>query len=216
MNGHSSHLPWLNYRCKIECLQYFCHSVVPLVFSHIWWYFPHCTFITFGGFFIFFSHIWWYHPHVAQYQHHMWLYFCHIRWLLYFFSHFMGTILTLRSTNITYDCIFVTFGGSFIFSFSHLMAPSSYCVVPTSHVTILCHIWWFPYFFSHILWYHPHIMQYQHHMWPYFCHIGSSIILFLTFYGTSLTLHSTNITCCTFLDPLNTNRLTNYLAKWLT
>ena len=21
MNGHSSHLPWLNYRCKIECLQ---------------------------------------------------------------------------------------------------------------------------------------------------------------------------------------------------
>ena len=22
MNGHSSHLPWLNYGCKIECLQY--------------------------------------------------------------------------------------------------------------------------------------------------------------------------------------------------
>ena len=21
MNGHSSHLPWLNYRCKIKCLQ---------------------------------------------------------------------------------------------------------------------------------------------------------------------------------------------------
>ena len=148
------------------------HSVVPLVFSHSWWYCPHCTFITFGGSFIFFSHIWWYHPHVAQYQHHMWLYFCHIRWLLYFFSHFMGTILTLRSTNITYDCIFVTFGGSFIFSFSHLMAPSSYCVVPTSHVTILLSHLVVPLFFSHILWYHPYTAQ---------CEAGTNITYEYTF-----------------------------------
>ena len=25
-----------------------------------------------------FSHIWWHHLHIVQYQHHKWLYFCHI------------------------------------------------------------------------------------------------------------------------------------------
>ena len=28
---------------------------------------------------LFFSHIWWYYPYIVQYQHHMWLYFCYIR-----------------------------------------------------------------------------------------------------------------------------------------
>ena len=41
---------------------------------------------------------------------------------------------------------FVTLGGSLIF-FSHLTIPSSHCAVLTSHVTILSHIGWFPYFF---------------------------------------------------------------------
>ena len=73
-----------------------------------------CTFVTFGGFLIF-SHIWWYHPHIAQYQHYMWLYFCHILWLSYFFLTFDGTIHMLRNTNTTRDCTFVTFDSSLIF-----------------------------------------------------------------------------------------------------
>ena len=77
-----------------------------------------CTFFTFGGSFIF-SHIWWYHSHIMQYQHHMWLYFCYIRWFYFFFLTFDGTILTLCSINITCDCTFVTFGGFIIF-FSHI------------------------------------------------------------------------------------------------
>ena len=109
-------------------------------------------------------------------------------------------LLILCSTNITYDCIFVTFGSSFIFFltfdgiiltlcsinilcdfilphlvvplffFSYLLVPSSHCTIPTSHVTVL---------------------------------LSYSVVLFfffLTFYGTSLTLYNTNITYdCTFV-----------------
>ena len=50
-----------------------------------------------------------------QYQHHMWLYFCHIWWSPYFFLTFDGSIVTLDSTNITLDCTFLTFNGSLFF-----------------------------------------------------------------------------------------------------
>ena len=64
---------------------------------------------------------------------------------------FNVTLLILRSTNITCNCTFVTFGSSFIFS--HLMVPSSHCVVSTSYVTILLSysvVSFFFFFFSHI------------------------------------------------------------------
>ena len=80
------------------------------------------TFLTFG-FTFFFSHIWRCRPHIVQFQHHMWLYFCHIWWSLYFFLTFDGSIVTLGSTNITLDYTFLTFGGTF------------------------CHIQWFFFFF---------------------------------------------------------------------
>ena len=97
------------------------------------------TFVIFGSFLIF-SHIRWYHPHIVQYQHHMWLYFCHIRWFPFFF-----------------------------FS-SHLIIPFSHCAVPTSHVTvsfIFSHIWWYH---PHIVQYQCHMWLYFCHIrwFPYF------------------------------------------------
>ena len=51
---------------------------------------------------------------------------------------FDGIIIILWcSTNIKCDCTFVTFGNSFFFFLSHLMIPSSYYTVSTSHVTVL-------------------------------------------------------------------------------
>ena len=119
------------------------HYVVPR--SHV------IVFLSHSVVPLFFSHIWWYYPYIAQYQHHMWLYFCHIRWFPYFFLTFYGTILTLHSINITCDYTFVKFDGSFFF------------------------------FFFHILWYHSHIAQYQYHMWLYFCHIRWFLYFFLHF-----------------------------------
>ena len=162
-----SHLMVPSSRCTVPTSHVtvlLSHSVAPLFF------------LTFYG----------YHPYIAQYQHHIWLYFCYIWWFLYFFFlTFDGTIFILRSTNITCDSTFVTFGGSLIF---FLTFYGTILTLRNTNITCDCT----------------------------FVTFGSSIILFLTFYGTSLTLHSTNITCCTFLDPLNTNWLTNYLAKWLT
>ena len=84
------------------------------------------TFLTFGCTLIFFSHIWWCRPHIVQYQHHMWLYFCHIWHPLYFFITFDGSIVTLGGANITLyrtfltlHGTFVTFDGSFFFFFPH-------------------------------------------------------------------------------------------------
>ena len=132
-----------------------------------------CTFFTFGGSLIF-SHIWRYHSHIVQYQHHTWLYFCHIQlfffffshlmvpsshcaistshvtvfchilWYLYFFLTFDGTILILRSTNITCDLLL---SYLIVLFFSHFMVPSSHYAVPTSHVTILLSYSVIPLFF---------------------------------------------------------------------
>ena len=75
-----------------------------------------CTFVTFGSSFIFFfSHLMVPSSHCAVLTSHV-LYFCHIRWFLYFFHTFDGTILTLCNTNITCKCTFVAFDGSLIFS----------------------------------------------------------------------------------------------------
>ena len=40
------------------------------------------TFVIFGGSLIFF-------PHILWYQHHIWLYFGHIRWFSFFFPHIL-------------------------------------------------------------------------------------------------------------------------------
>ena len=66
---------------------------------------------------------------------------CHIWWFLYFFFlTFDSSILTLCSTNITCDCTFVTFSGSFFFFFSHLTVSSSYCTIPNHIWLFCCHI----------------------------------------------------------------------------
>ena len=65
---------------------------------------------------LFFSHIWWFHYYIKQYQHQIWQYFCYIQLYLYFFFlTFDGTIFKLCSIKITCDCTFVTFGGSIFF-----------------------------------------------------------------------------------------------------
>ena len=88
----------------------------------------------------------------------------------FFFLTFYGTILTLHSTNITCNYTFVTFDGSlfFFFFFSHLMVPSWYCVVPTSHGDCTFVTFRGSFIFSHIWWYHLYIVQYLHHMWLHF------------------------------------------------
>ena len=69
---------------------------------------------------IFDGSIFTFHPHIVQFQYHILQYFCQIWWFpFFFFLTFDGFILTLYSTNITRDCTFVTFGGSFIF-FYHI------------------------------------------------------------------------------------------------
>ena len=83
-----------------------------------------CTFVTFGGSFIFFSHIWWFDYHIRQYQHHIWLYFCHIRWYPIFFSHLIVPLLdwatlishvtVLLSHSIVLFVFLLTFDSSII------------------------------------------------------------------------------------------------------
>ena len=70
------------------------------------------TFLTVGCTLIF-SHIWRYHSHIVQYKHHMRLYFYQIWCSPYFFITFHGSIVTLVSTNIILDHIFLTLSGTF-------------------------------------------------------------------------------------------------------
>ena len=86
-----------------------------------------CIFVTFNGFlFCFFSHFMVPSSHYVIPKSHVTIFLSHSVVPLFFLT-FDGTILTLCSTNITCDCIFVTFGNSLIL------------------------------FYFHILWYHPHI-----------------------------------------------------------
>ena len=102
-----------------------------------------CTFITFGSFLIIFLHLMVSFSYCTIPVSHVILLLSHSILLLFFFLHLMvptshmtillsylvvlffffltfdDTILTLCSTNITCDCTFVTFGGSFFF-FSHI------------------------------------------------------------------------------------------------
>ena len=60
---------------------------------------------------------------------------------------FDGTILTLCSTDITCDCTFFTFGGSFIFS--HICWFYHHIVQFQHHMRLFfCYIWWFLFFFA--------------------------------------------------------------------
>ena len=58
----------------------------------------------------------------------------------------------------------------FSYFFSHLMVPFSHQVVPTSHLTVLLLYLVVPLFFTHIWQFHINIMQYQHHIWLYYYH----------------------------------------------
>ena len=107
---------------------------------------------------------------------------------LFYYLTFDGSILTLCSSNITFDSTFVIFGGSLFFS-SHLTVLSSHCAIPTSYLIVLLSF----YFFSHIWQFHCQIRQYQHHIWQYFVTFDSSFIFVLTFDGSIDTLGSANI-----------------------
>ena len=74
---------------------------------------------------------------------------------------FDDSILTLCNSNITFDNSFVTFG--FFFSL-HLTVLFSHCAVLASYVTVLSHIWWFPYFFS----YCPVLISHLTYFCPWF------------------------------------------------
>ena len=128
-----SHLMVPSSRCTVptsHVIVLLSHSVAPLFF------------LTFYG----------YHPYIAQYQHHIWLYFCYIWWFLYFFFlTFDGTIFILRSTNITCDYTLSHLVVP-LFFFSHFMVPSSHYAIPTSHVTVLLSHLVVPlFFFSHFM-----------------------------------------------------------------
>ena len=74
---------------------------------------------------LFFTHIRQFYCHIGLYQHHIWSYFCYSHWFPYILHTSIGSNVTLSSTNITYDCIFVTFGDSLMF-YSHWMVPSTH------------------------------------------------------------------------------------------
>ena len=108
---------------------------------------------------------------------------------------FDGTILILFNTNITCDCIFVTFDGSLLF-FSYSMVSFLYCAVPTSHVTVFFHIWWFSlFFFSHLMVPSSHCAVLTSHVTVLLSHLVVPLFFFLTFDDIILTLCSTNIIC---------------------
>ena len=92
--------------------------------------------LTFSDSLTFFSHLTVPSSHYANSTSHVIIFFPHIGGSLTFFLKFDNFILILCGSNITYDSFFVTLGGSLTF-FTHLTVPSSYCAIPTSHVTVL-------------------------------------------------------------------------------
>ena len=72
------------------------------------------TFVIFGGLLVF-THIWQFHSDIGESQHHIWPYFCHIRWFHYFFSHIWLFNCQIRKYQHHNWLQFFTFNGSFIF-----------------------------------------------------------------------------------------------------
>ena len=93
------------------------------------------SFLTFGGSLTFFSHLTVLSSHYAVPTSHVTV-LSHIGWFLYFFLTLDDSIITFCSFNITCDNSFLTLGGSLTF-FLTFDVLSSYCAVPTSHMTIL-------------------------------------------------------------------------------
>ena len=158
-----------------------------LCFSHIQW-FPYFFFLTFDGSIVtlgninilfdrvfltfsdtlIFTHIWQFHRHIgiwAAPTSYVTIFLSHLIVPLFFFLAFDGSIITLSSTNITYNSTFTTFGCTRIF-FKHLMVPSSNYAIPKSYVNVLLSCLVVRFFFSHKWWFHCHIRQYQHYIWP--------------------------------------------------
>ena len=86
------------------------------VFSHIWW-FSYFLFFFFSYLTIPSSHSVVPTSHVTILFSHLVvpLLFSHIWWFIYFFLTFDSSIVTLSSTNIASDSIFVTFCGTLFF-----------------------------------------------------------------------------------------------------
>ena len=114
------------------------------------WLFLSCSVIP-----LFFSHIWWYHLSIVQYQHHMWLYCCHIRWFLYIISHFivLSSHYTILTSHIT---IFLSLFFFFLTFDGHI--PMSYRV-PRSYLTAL--LSYVSFIFFPLWWYHLQIGKYS-------------------------------------------------------
>ena len=104
-----------------------------------------CTFVTFYSSLICLSHLMVLSSYCAIPTSHETALLSYLVIPLFFLT-FDGTILTICSTNIIYNCIYVTFGGSLIF-FLHLIMLFSYCVVLTSHITVLLSHLVNPFFF---------------------------------------------------------------------
>ena len=129
----------------------------------------------------------------------MWLYFYYIQWFFYFFLTFDSSIFILCSSNITWDCAFVTFGDSLIFfltfedsivALGYTNITSDYTFVTFSGSLFFSHIWQFPYWV--ILPYSLYFLgdtvpTSRQHIIP-----GYQI---LTFDGFIFILCSSNITC---------------------
>ena len=101
-------------------------------------------------FFFFFSHLMVPLSHSTVLISHLTKLLSHlvVPLFIYFFLTFDGSIVTLDSTNITSDCIFITFSGTlFLLTFDDLLL---HWIVPTSLVTVLLSQTIVPFYFLHL------------------------------------------------------------------
>ena len=172
---------WL-YFCHIQWFPYFFSSHFMVLVSQNAVLTSHVTVLLSHSaipLFFFFSHFMVPSLYCAMwgwYQHHIWIYFCHIRWFPYFFLYLVVPSLhcIVQTSHVT---ILLSHFVVLLFFFLHLMVSFTHYAIPTPHVTVLLLHSVISLFFSHIWWYYPLIVQYQHHM-----------------YGTILTLRNINIT----------------------
>ena len=113
--------------------------------------------------------------------------------LFLFLLTFDSSIITLTSTNIIYDRIFIIFGGLLVFThiwqFHSHIGQSQHHIWPLllSHSVVLL-------FFSYIWLFHCQIRKYQHHNWLQFFTFSGYFIFLLTFDSFIVTLYNINIT----------------------
>ena len=119
-----------------------------ICFSHLTVPFSHCVVLTSHLIVIllhlvvplFVSQIWWFHYHIKQYQHRIWLYFCHIQnmWLLGLTSTWAHNLFVLWAFR------FPTVGGPML---SRPKYPSiSSRLSPFLAESLICSLWVFTLF----------------------------------------------------------------------